>query len=69
VAQHPYLLPKSLTISAGAAPADTLTGILIVFGAALLLVIPAIVLLFTLAQRGLVEEGAAPQADRRTTHA
>jgi cytochrome bd ubiquinol oxidase subunit II len=61
VGQHPYLLPTDLTISAGAAPSSTLTGILIVFGAALLLVIPSIVLLYTLAQRSMVEESAGPE--------
>ena len=34
VAQFPYLLPESLTISQGAAPSDTLTMVLIVFGIA-----------------------------------
>jgi cytochrome bd ubiquinol oxidase subunit II len=61
IAQHPYLLPKQLTIEAAAAPSATLTALLIVFGVAVLLVVPAIVLLFTLAQRGLVEEAAGPQ--------
>ena len=73
VAQHPYLLPQTLTIDAGAAPGATLTSLLVVFGVALLLVIPSIVLLFTLAQRSLIEETAGPQApgaDPRTrTHA
>jgi cytochrome bd ubiquinol oxidase subunit II len=61
VAQHPYLLPQELTISAGAAPDSTLTAVLILFGAALVLVIPAIALLYTLAQRSLVEESAGPE--------
>ena len=65
VAQHPYLLPKVLTIDDAAAPSATLTSVLIVFGVALVLVLPAIGLLFTLAQRGLVEETETP--DRRTT--
>jgi cytochrome d ubiquinol oxidase subunit II len=60
VAQHPYLLPKDLTIDAGAAPAATLTGVLIVFGAAVVLVVPSFALLYTVAQRSLIEEGAAP---------
>ncbi|HEX4716967.1 MAG TPA: cytochrome d ubiquinol oxidase subunit II [Thermoleophilaceae bacterium] len=62
VAQHPYLLPKHLTISAGAAPNSTLIGILIVFAAAVVLVIPSIALLYMLAQRGMVEESAGPDA-------
>jgi cytochrome d ubiquinol oxidase subunit II len=60
VAQHPYLLPKTLKISQAAAPDPTLTGLLIVFGAALLLVIPSFVLLYTLAQRSMIEEGPSP---------
>ena len=61
VAQFPYLLPTDLTISAGAAPDSALTGLLVVFGAAIVLVIPSIALLYTLAQRGMVEESPAPQ--------
>jgi cytochrome bd ubiquinol oxidase subunit II len=61
VAQHPYLLPKVLTIDQAAAPTATLTALLIVFGAALILVVPAIGLLFMLAQRSLIEEGVRPQ--------
>ena len=62
VAQYPYLLPKTLTIADGAAPSATLTSVLIVFGVAVVLVLPAIGLLFTLAQRSLIEEGERPQA-------
>jgi cytochrome d ubiquinol oxidase subunit II len=56
VAQHPYLLPQVLTIDDGAAPNATLKALLIVFGAALVLVLPAMALLYTLAQRNLIEE-------------
>jgi cytochrome bd ubiquinol oxidase subunit II len=62
VAQWPYLLPEDLTIDAGAAPGPTLSALLIVFGIALLLVVPSIGLLFTLAQRSMIEETAAPGA-------
>lgn len=62
VAQHPYLLPTDLTISAGAAPHPTLVGVLVVFGAAVVLVIPSISLLYMLAQRGVVEESTGPEA-------
>jgi cytochrome bd ubiquinol oxidase subunit II len=62
VAQYPYLLPKGLTIDAGAASSATLTSLLIVFGVAVVLVLPSIALLFTLAQRSLVAEGEAPRA-------
>jgi len=60
VAQWPYLLPTTLTISAAAAPSATLTGVLIVFGVAVIVVLPAIGLLFTLVQRNLVEESSRP---------
>jgi cytochrome d ubiquinol oxidase subunit II len=60
VAQNPYLLPPALTISQGAAPSATLTALLIVFGAAIVLVLPSIALLYTLAQRRVIEEDEAP---------
>jgi cytochrome d ubiquinol oxidase subunit II len=56
VAQFPYLLPETQTISAGAADYATLVEVLIVFGAAVLLVIPSLGLLYTLTQRSLLEE-------------
>ena len=61
-AQYPYVLPTSLTIAAGAAPSSTLTGLLIVFAAALVLVLPSLALLFTLAQRGVIEESRQPES-------
>src|SRR4051812_45516824 len=60
VAQHPYLLPKVLTVDDAAAPSATLTALLIVFGTAIVLVLPSIALLFTLSQRNLIEEGEGP---------
>jgi cytochrome d ubiquinol oxidase subunit II len=60
IAQYPYLLPETLTISQAAAPSSTLTSILIVFAIAVLLVLPSIGLLFLLVQRNLVEETTAP---------
>jgi cytochrome bd ubiquinol oxidase subunit II len=65
IAQHPYLLPRTLTIADAAAPSATLTSVLIVFGVAVVLVLPSIGLLFTLAQRDLVQETESPQ--RRTS--
>ena len=56
VAQYPYLLPETLTISAGAADHDTLIGVLIVFGVAVVLVLPALGLLYVLSQRSVLEE-------------
>jgi cytochrome bd ubiquinol oxidase subunit II len=55
VAQFPYLLPERLTISAGAAPEATLTAVLIVFGAAVVLVLPALAFLYILTQRSMLE--------------
>ncbi len=63
VAQFPNLLGDTLTITAGAAPAATLTGVLAVFIAAVVLVLPALGLLYTLAQRDLIGEGEGPSAD------
>jgi cytochrome d ubiquinol oxidase subunit II len=60
VAQWPYLLPEDLTIDDAAAPSATLTGLLIVFGVAVFIVLPAIGLLFTLVQRNLIEETVRP---------
>ena len=56
VAQYPYLLPETLTISAGAADHDTLIEVLIVFGVAVVLVLPALGLLYVLSQRSVLEE-------------
>jgi cytochrome bd ubiquinol oxidase subunit II len=56
VAQYPYLLPFSLTISAGSGAAATLRWILVWFVVALLVVGPALVLLYVLDQRGEVGE-------------
>jgi cytochrome d ubiquinol oxidase subunit II len=60
VAQHPYLLPPSLTVSDAAAPHETLVVLLIVFGVAVLAVLPSLGLLYTLVQRNLVEETSQP---------
>ena len=56
IAQHPYLLPQTLTIDDAAAPSATLTTLLIVFGIAVVLVLPSLALLYTLAQRDLIAE-------------
>ena len=56
MAQYPYLLPQTLTIDAGAAARATLTGVLIVFGVAVVLVLPSLGLLYVLSQRGMLEE-------------
>jgi len=60
VAQHPNILPPSLTVSDAAASSATLKTVLIVFGIAVVLVLPSLGLLFTLVQRNLVEETTQP---------
>jgi cytochrome bd ubiquinol oxidase subunit II len=66
VAQHPYLLPTSLKINAGAAPHATLVALVVILGVAVLVIGPALALLFTLHQRSLLDEQARPprQASR-----
>jgi cytochrome d ubiquinol oxidase subunit II len=55
VAQFPYLLPQSLTISQAAAPEATLGAIFIVFAIACVVVLPSLVMLFILAQSDVLE--------------
>jgi cytochrome d ubiquinol oxidase subunit II len=63
VAQYPYVLPETLTISDAAAPSDVLTSVLIIFGVFVAFVVPSIGLLFTLAQRNMIEETPSPAGD------
>ena len=65
VAQYPYLLPQTLTISDAAAPSSTLTSLLIVSVIAVVVVVPSLGLLYTLAQRNLVEENPQPTSAGR----
>jgi cytochrome d ubiquinol oxidase subunit II len=60
VAQWPYILPTSLTVSAAASPSGTLATVLVATGLAVLLVLPGLTLLYVLAQRGLLPEDTAP---------
>ena len=55
VAQYPYLLPEKLTIDQAASPSGTLTTIIVVFGIAVVLVVPSLVLLYTLTQKSMLE--------------
>lgn len=55
VAQYPYLLPETLTIEAGAGADATLLATIIVFGAAVAIVGPSLVLLYRLAQKQVLE--------------
>ncbi len=54
-AAFPYMLPTSLKISDAAGASATLTEVIVVFGAAAVLVIPSLVLLYTLSQRSALE--------------
>jgi cytochrome d ubiquinol oxidase subunit II len=59
VAQWPYILPTSLKVSTAAAPSATLATVLVVFGVAAVVILPALALLYVLDQRSLLpEEGA-----------
>jgi cytochrome d ubiquinol oxidase subunit II len=55
VAQFPYLLPTSMKISEAAAPDATLGAIFIIFGIACIVVLPALAMLFILAQTDILE--------------
>jgi cytochrome d ubiquinol oxidase subunit II len=69
VAQWPYLLPESLTISDAAAPSGTLRVLILNVVLAVLIVLPGFVLLFVLAQRRLLPEEGVPDAgDRAVEH-
>jgi cytochrome d ubiquinol oxidase subunit II len=65
IAQWPYLLPESLTVSAAAAPRGTLVTLLVAVGLAVLIVVPGFILLYVLDQRTLLpEEGTEDVGDR-----
>ena len=55
VAQHPYLLPESLTIEQAAGVDSTLTAVIITFFFALAIVGPALVFLYWLSQQQALE--------------
>jgi cytochrome d ubiquinol oxidase subunit II len=54
VAQWPYLLPETLTVSEAAAPTSTLVTLLVAAIGAVLIVLPGFILLYTLDQRSLL---------------
>jgi cytochrome d ubiquinol oxidase subunit II len=54
-AVFPYVLPTSLKISEAAADSATLTTVIVVFVAAVLLVVPSLALLYVLSQRQALE--------------
>jgi cytochrome d ubiquinol oxidase subunit II len=55
VAQFPYLLPTSVKISEAAAPDATLGAIFVVFGIACVVVLPALLVLYIMAQSDMLE--------------
>jgi cytochrome d ubiquinol oxidase subunit II len=64
VAQWPYLLPETLTVTAAAAPSGTLAALVVVVVLGVVIVLPAFALLYVLDQRGLLpEEGVADVSD------
>ncbi len=54
VAQWPYLLPDSLTVSEAAAPSSTLAALLVAAGCFVLLIVPGFLVLYVLDQRSLL---------------
>ncbi len=63
VAQWPYMLPTSLTVSDAAAPSGTLAAILVVFGVAAVLIVPSLAMLYVLDQKSLLpDEGVETTA-------
>jgi cytochrome d ubiquinol oxidase subunit II len=66
VAQWDFILPETLTVKAAAAPSATISTVLVALGLAVVIVVPAFVLLYVLDQRSLLpEEGAPEPAGRR----
>ena len=57
VGQYPNLLATHLSFAKAAAPDPTLRSVLVVFGAAALLIVPSLALLYFLQQRGRLEGG------------
>jgi cytochrome d ubiquinol oxidase subunit II len=54
-AVFPYVLPTSLKISDAAADSATLTSVIVIFAVAVALVVPSLILLYTLSQRQALE--------------
>lgn len=64
VAQRPNVLPGALTLDSAAAPSSTLVTLLAVFGVAAVAVVPALLLLFNLHQRGRLEEAESAPPEK-----
>jgi cytochrome d ubiquinol oxidase subunit II len=65
VAQWDYLLPRSLTVEAAAAPSGTITAVLVAAGLAVALIVPAFVLLYVLDQKDLLPEESVETESHR----
>lgn len=63
VGQWDYMLPTSLTVFQAAAPTGTITAVLVVFGLAVVFVLPAFGLLYVLDQKSLLPEEGLPEAE------
>ncbi len=59
LAQYPWLLPRTLDVSAGSAPRSALLAEIAVIGMALVLVAPAFALLYWLQQHGVLRDTSA----------
>ena len=56
VAQWPYVIPESMTVKGTAAPSGTLGAVVVAFVLACVFILPAIGLLYSLDQRGVLPE-------------
>ena len=61
--QYPYLLEGQATVDPFAAPQAVLIGLVIAFAAAVLLVIPSLIWLFSLTERKLLGDAAGPASN------
>jgi cytochrome d ubiquinol oxidase subunit II len=61
VAQWDYVLPTTMTVSQAASPSGTIAAVLVAFGLAVLLIVPAFVLLYVLDQRSLLPAEGVPE--------
>ena len=69
VAQWDYLLPTTLTVADAAAPSGTIVAVLVATALALVLIVPAFVLLYVLDQKSLLPEESMPEPSARPTGA
>jgi len=56
VAQWPYILPTLLEVSVAAAPSGTLQAVLVVTALAVVIILPSLVFLYVLDQKGILPE-------------